>query len=274
MTTRGTDPSQIDGARPSSPAEAERDVERSRAELAQTLEALSRRLATRHLVEKGIDMVTDNLAGHDVLNRSLDMIRANPVPIALIGIGAAWLLAANSKIIPEERVDAARRRIVGAANDIGSRAGELAAALGDRIGLGGEAGSDQPLGHTGNPIVDQTGSRRMNGWLHQVVDITQGALHSARDSGETMLHRAGDAGDQLTASVERNPLLMGAIGVMIGALVGALLPLTRTETDLLGGSEVPRKAAEPSAARVHDVASRAGGAADALAREADKPSQL
>src|ERR1051325_4510474 len=86
-------------ATPTSPAEAERQAARTRAELADTLDALDEKLTnltTRHLVEKGFNMIRDSLNNSDGLNRSLDIVRANPVPIALIGLGTAWREAHQS----------------------------------------------------------------------------------------------------------------------------------------------------------------------------------
>jgi len=260
---------------PSPPADAEREIERVRAELALTLDALERKLAARHLVEKGFDMLRDNLNGNDALNRGLDVIRANPVPVALVGIGAAWLIAANTNLVdrlaPDERVAAARQKIAGLAGDIGARAGELAADITGRIGLG-RASSDQPLGHTGNPILDEAGGRS-DGWLHQMADMTQGALRSARDTGGAMLNRAGSVAgdsasritDQLADTFERNPLMVGAIGIMAGALLAALVPRTRAEDRLLRDDELQRKAGEVGERAVAQMCETAARTLDAAA---------
>src|SRR5260221_1431844 len=100
---------------PQSPAEVEEQIRRTRAELAQTLDALDRKLTARHLVEKGFDMFRDSVNTNETLHRSLDIIRANPVPVALIGLGTAWLIANSTgvaeRIAHDERVEAARRRV-------------------------------------------------------------------------------------------------------------------------------------------------------------------
>lgn len=255
------------------PAEAERQAARTRAELALTLDALEHKLAARQLVEKGFDMFNQNVGFDRLGQQSLEIIRANPIPVALIGLGAAWLIAANT--VPPEHLAAARRRMGGMASDLGNRASEMASTVGDKIGLSGE----QPLGHTGNPIVDDTADRRREGWLHQMTDATQGALRSARDTGGAMLgDSANRAADQLVAAFERNPLVVGTIGVMAGALLAALLPMSRTESRLLADAELQRKASEvggEAIARVRGVAAQTlHQAAAAVSGEADKPSQF
>lgn len=261
--------------RMTSPAEAEQEIARTRGEIALTLAALRRKLAVRQIVEEGFDMIISNSTGREALNRGLETVRANPVPVALIGIGVAWLIAANS--IPDERIAQARDKITGMAGDtrdkiagmagdIGARAGELASGVTDRLGWRGNGASDssRPLGQTGYSMVD-SGGAGTSGWLHQMADRTQGALRSARDSGGAMLDRAGMAAgdgasrlaDQVSEIYRRNPLMIGAIGVMAGALLAALLPMSRAEGRLLRDGELQRRAeqaGEEAMARVREAA--------------------
>jgi hypothetical protein len=269
-------------------AEIEREIDHTRRELALTLAALERKLAARYLVEKGFDMFKDTLGNDYGLNRSLEIVRANPVPIALIGIGAAWLLASNSgvvdRIAQDRRVEAARRRVTGLTSDVGNRAGELASTMAERVGIAGN-GADRPLGYTGNPMVDEAGGQATSaGWVHQMSDIAQDAIRSARDSGGAMLDRTQDQAsriaDQVTDAFERHPLLIGAIGVMAGAMIAALLPATRVEDEWFGGArdELWQRAeavGQEAVSRVRDTAVRAAdaaadAAADTVKNEADK----
>ena len=277
-------------------AEIERDIDRTRVELALTLDALERRLQPRRLVEKGFDMLRDSLGGNDALNRGLDVIRANPVPVALIGIGTAWLIASNTNVVDrlaqDERVAAARRRVGELASDIGNRAGELASDVAGRVGIGGTVSSaEQPLGRTGNMMVDETGRATSDGWVHQVADMAQGAIRSARESSEAMLSRAGTyagdgagrVADQIGDSFQRHPLLIGGIGMMAGALLAALLPITRAENEWFGDTRdallhKAQEAGEQALSQVREAATRAVDAAtdaatETVRSELDKSSQ-
>jgi ElaB/YqjD/DUF883 family membrane-anchored ribosome-binding protein len=271
----------------------EREIARTRGELTLTLAALERKLAARYLIDEGLNMFKDTLGEDYGLHRGLEIVRNNPVPIALIGIGAAWLLASNTsavdRIARDERVQTARRRVTDLASDIGNRAGEMATSAAQRIGIAGNGagnGADRPLGHTGNPMIDQPGAgMSSDGWVHEVSDRAQSMLQSARDSSGAMLDRAtesaGRIADQMTDTFERHPLLIGAIGLMAGALIAALLPPSRTEDELFGPTrdELWNKAEEAgqeTVSRVRDVALRAAdAAADAAAEtiktETDKP---
>jgi uncharacterized protein DUF3618 len=287
----------LSGRLPSAAEEAEREIGRTRADLAQTLAALERKLAARYLVKKGINMFNESFPGNQGLNRTLETIRANPVPVVLIGLGATWLIASNTgvaeRIAQDERIEAARRRVADVASSIGTRAGEIGSGIAGRIGLGGEAAraGEAALGQTGNPIIDQPDQTGSDGWVHQVSGMAQEAWRSARDSGGAMLNRAGSyAGDgagriadQLTDAFGRHPLLLGAMAAMAGALVAALVPRTRIEDEWFGtardeawhkarevGQEAVsrvRQAAEEAAVRVVDAA------ADSVKSELDKPLQ-
>ena len=82
-------------------------------------------------------------------------------------------------------------------------------------------------------MIDQSGSGMGSGWMHQVTDRAQGVVRSARDSGGAVLDRAGESAgrvaDQVGDMFERHPLLIGAIGMLAGGLLAALLPSSRVE---------------------------------------------
>ena len=269
--------------------EMERKIARTRGELSLTLAALERKLAARYLIDEGLNMFKDTLGEDYGLHRGLEIVRTNPIPVALIGIGTAWLIANNTnavdRITRDERIQAARRRVTDMASDLGNRAGEMATSAAQRIGIVGN-GADRPLGHTGNPMIDQPGGGiSSEGWVHQVSDRAQGMIQSARDSSGAMLDRASESAgriaDQVADTFERHPLLVGAIGLMAGALIAALLPPTRVEDEWFGPTRdelwnQAEEAGQETASRVRDVAMRAAdAAADAAAEtiktETDKP---
>lgn len=280
-----------------SPTEIEREIDRTRVELALTFDALERRLGARHLVEKGFDMLKETLGNNDAWNRSLEVIRANPVPVALIGFGAAWLVANQTNVVDrvahDERVEAARRKVADVAGTVGARAGELASGVAGRVGIGGSgAAGDQLLGHTGNTMVDNAGRAGSDGWVHQAADMAQGALRSARDSGEAMLSRAGlyandgasRIADQVGDTFQRHPLVIGAVGIMAGALFAAMLPATRVEDEWFGDTRdalwhKAQEAGEQAFSQVREAATRAVDAAtdaagETVKGELDKSSQV
>ena len=173
-------------------------------------------------------MIKDSLKGSGLG----EAIQANSVPLALIGIGVAWLVASNTgladRVVNDERVQAARRRI-----------GELA---GD-IGIGGssaEGSRGQILGPDGEPLT-RTDAGSGDGWVHQAAGAARGAISTVRDAGSAVLDRAGAAtdlasraGSQVTEKLSTDPWLIGVAGLVAGALFAAILPPTRIEQDYIG----------------------------------------
>ena len=176
---------------------------------------------------KGLEMFTDSRKDSGLG----ETIQANSVPLALIGVGIAWLVASNTgladRVANDERVQAARRRI-----------GELAGDI--RIGGTSEGASGQVLGPDGEPLT-RSDSTRGNGWVHQAAGAARGAITSVRDASNAVLDRAGAATDlaskassQVTEKLSTDPWLIGVAGLVAGALLAAVLPPTRIEQDYIG----------------------------------------
>ena len=70
-----------------------------------------------------------------------EVMQANRVPLTLIGIGVAWLVASNTgladRVVNDERVQAARRRIGEFAGDIGIGGSSSGASGGQILGPDG-----------------------------------------------------------------------------------------------------------------------------------------
>ena len=161
-----------------------------------------------------------------------EVIQANKVPLTLIGIGVAWLVASNTgladRVANDERVQAARRRI-------GEFAGDIGIGGGSSDGAGG-----QILGPDGERLA-RSDSSRGDGWVHQAAGAARGAISTVRDAGSAVLDRAGAATDlasrastQVTEKLSTDPWLIGVAGLVAGALLAAILPPTRIEQDYIG----------------------------------------
>lgn len=248
-----------------SPAALEQEIGQTRTELTLTINALEEKLAPRFLVEKGFDMVNDSIGGTDGMNRGLAVLRANPVPFALIALGAAWLIARNTgladRIGQDERLRAARRRAGEMASDLGTRAGDMAGQIGSRAG-GYASDMARRVGLSGDGS-DAAGVQ--GGWMHQATDRTEEAIRSARDSGNAVLDKVNDA-------IERNPLIVGGLGVVAGAVLAMLLPASRTENEWLRGLRdafwrQAEQAGQEAASAVRKIAMNAADAAADTAAE-------
>jgi hypothetical protein len=205
-------------------------------------------------------MLTSSLKG----GGAGEVIQANRVPLTLIGIGIAWLVASNTgladRVVNDERVRAARRRIEEFAGDVG-------------IGGGSSEGSGgRVLGPDGEPLT-RTDSGQGDGWVHQAAGAARGAISTVRDAGSAVLDRAGAAtdlasraGSQVTEKLSTDPWLIGVAGLVAGAILAAILPPTRIEQDYIGEArdELWNKANELG----HEAAERVRELADSTTRTA------
>ncbi|HMD64462.1 MAG TPA: hypothetical protein VKF83_10885 [Stellaceae bacterium] len=212
-----------------------------------------------------------------------EVAQANRIPLALIGIGVAWLVAANTglteRVARDARVQTARRRI-------GEIAGE--------IGIGGSSAPEKNngragpiLGPDGEPLTRGGDAAHGDGWVHQAAGAARGAISSVRDAGSAVLDRAskyteyageyaggyaGDAGDlakragkQIAEKLQHDPWLIGVVGLVAGALLAAMLPPTRIEQDYIGEArdELWNQAQELG----HEAAERIRELADSATRD-------
>jgi hypothetical protein len=221
-----------------SAAEVEDEIRRTRAELALTLDALAYRLTPHHLLGKGIDMITDSLSRNGIVGiDAAEAVRANRLPLALIGAGVVWLLVRN----------------------LGTPDGTArgAAASGESSAGGSEAWVHQAAGAARGALrsVRDTGGEMLERVGHYAEYADQ-AKEQVRSVGASV-----------RSTFERNPLLIGVAGVVAGAALALLLPATKREQEWLGKTreELWNKAEEighETAERVRDFAARKDQAAD------------
>ncbi len=252
--------------------------------------------ATREKLSTHIAELQDRLSPGQVLDEAMtyfrgkqgaefgrslmENVRANPLPVAVSGIGLAWLMASSprggttapanaprgtSRVqvyhgSPDFGLDshaAMTARIRGAEQGIMHEAGEpghvhaarLDVARGEAIGVVREANdtqasysqrirdtldaAQQAAGRGAHDLRDQVG-----GMASFVGTSMQGAAHSVGDAAQRSRNgvaQGGHAAGSIAATLAGSPVLLGALGLAAGALLGALLPQSDQEEDALGG---------------------------------------
>jgi hypothetical protein len=78
-----------------SPEEIEREIATERSELQRTIDDLQERLSFDGIMRSVTDSVSDNAS--DIGRTISDTVQRNPVPIALVGAGLAWLAVSNAR---------------------------------------------------------------------------------------------------------------------------------------------------------------------------------
>ncbi len=79
-----------------SSSQIEREVEASRANLEETVEALKDKMSVGQIVDEAARYL-GNSGGADILAKLGEQARANPLPLALVGIGLAWLMSGRGQ---------------------------------------------------------------------------------------------------------------------------------------------------------------------------------
>lgn len=168
--------------------------------------------------------------------------RENPLAAGLIGAGIAWML------------------------------------LGPKLPIGLVRGVSRAPG----TFVDAAGSgaRRVMSAASSMGDtLSNTVTNSAQAMGDTLESTSRDVGTKVTAAgqsiqetlpkfVEEQPLVVGAIGLALGAVIASAFPATRLETDLVGDASATAK--QKLSALSDSAADAAKRAMSAAAAEADR----
>jgi hypothetical protein len=282
---------------PDTLAAIERENALTRARLAETLDAIEDRLSPGYLMEQAMAYLREEASelGAEVGA----FVRRNPLPLAVLGVGLGWLAVTLLRGGRERGdlidYDAGPEGIYGPGYDeevepgdhsdsFGAAARRAERAAGARIGRAREdiAGQTAKVG-------DRFG-RYARDARHRLDDIAEDTRDFADDARDRLSHfasdtmdRAGHIGDYARSGAERlqhevvraadeRPMLLGAIGLGIGAAIALCLPSTRIESRMVGARRdaLLDELREAGRERLHGAAEavrHAGDAAQARAEE-------
>lgn len=200
-------------------------------------EDMRERGSTGETIDSVMDFARDNgSAIADAIGRT---VRENPIPIAMIGAGIAWL--AFSARGGRDYDDDTGYEYYGLRSEREGRTGRLR----QRAAEAGEELRER-ASHLGERVGERAGELR----------------HKARDQAR----RARRSGGRF---VKEHPLLIGAAGLMFGAALASALPRTAREDSVFGErAERARQAAKEAALREGRKVQDAAKAAVEKAREA------
>lgn len=246
-------------------AELEREAEAARARLSETADQLKARMSPGQLMDEVLNQFRDG-DGNQLLANLRTQARDNPMALALVGSGLAWLMMGSGPSAPRApgasagttaylrqapsgsaqsgRTGDAGGAIASAGDAAGKAWDDTSSAAGRVAETARSAGSDAL-----DSVRDAAGSLRAAGSdaldsLRQRAALAGEAMHDARAAGEDRLaglgHGAADLGHQARRTfadvLDREPLVIGAIGLAVGAAIGALLPASDLERQHLGST--------------------------------------
>jgi Protein of unknown function (DUF3618) len=277
----GTDP----GSR--SAAEIEREVQQSRAEVEQTLDAIQARLSPGQLLDQAVGYFRDGRGGEFARNLG-DSIIQNPLPLTLVGVGLAWMMLAGQRsprngghrdpAYWDDEPDTFEDHYTGLADEsmaymhtgadlpAGEGYGDDRGGYGDSMKEAGRTAKDK-MGELGDQARD-AGARARERVEHAGARVAERA-HEARARARYHGRRAQQS---VVRSFQEQPLVLGAIGVAIGAAIGAALPPSEAEDRLMGEArdDALRRATKAGRAQAEKARAAAGAVVAAARDEAGK----
>ncbi|WP_374473105.1 DUF3618 domain-containing protein [Phenylobacterium sp.] len=227
-----------------SAADVEREVEASRVELERTVEALKEKMTPGEIFREASGAM--GASGNRMMMKVVEQAKDNPVPVALIGLGLAWLAVSQSK----------KSSSYGGAYAAGYGIDRPATSGGDYYGDASRGpGLKEKVSDRAHAVADKasglvsSAKERVHGAASGAREGTRSAFMGARDTTRSAMdgvsqraaqvrERAGEVGQrvkqQATDAFESEPLLLGALGLVVGVAIGAALPASAAEQRYLG----------------------------------------
>jgi hypothetical protein len=222
-----------------------------------------------------------------VVDRVNAAIRDNPLAAGLIGAGVAWMLMGGAK-----GFGVMTSAVTGAAGVAGSAAATAGGALASGLTKAGSAtvaGLKNAASTVTGAAADVAGS--VASLVPNIEPDTDKTLEAVADTGAAVGNRINSVADagreygaaiqsRLSESLNKQPLLLGAIGLAIGAGLASTFASTAIESELMGEKGAAAREALLSlkadvtdrakqiASEVQDEAGQQGLTADAVKRAA------
>lgn len=232
--------------------EIEGEIEHTRSEMRETLDAIQRRLTPGQMMD---EVMTYFRQGPGAFASNLGRtVRDNPIPVALVGAGLAWLAMSGSRHRlsrdGQDAEDEAQYYYASAGGgDYAAAAGAEQAAYASTGGTyhpgpaasgsayrptGGETGEYGPGTSYGYSSSSYEAYEEEEGRQGRIGRMTGGARERMSRIGGMAREQGQRARSGFTEMVDEQPLLMAAAAFVLGAALGALMPTTQREDRLIG----------------------------------------
>jgi hypothetical protein len=202
------------------PADLERQASEIRADMDRTLDALERKFSPEQLLDRSLGYLRDH--GSELTQTLGATMRNNPIPIVLTLAGITWLVASgyNSRQPPGQDLSSRFAR-----SGVGQRLQQRTSAARERMHSTADAARQRVASAT-----DSTKQRLTSGRSAASGRIS-GTISSAR---ETARLRAQEVQNRVYTMMDEQPLVLGALAVAVGAIIGTAIPSTQYENRILG----------------------------------------
>ncbi|MEX0652806.1 MAG: DUF3618 domain-containing protein [Phycisphaeraceae bacterium] len=230
------------------------DINLTRARLDQTIDTLQLRLTPRYMAQQTMDKIKhrSTRAG----NRFTRLVRENPMPAMVSGLGLAWLIGAGMRSRKSSQPRGGRQPATPYDTEVRARQNLYEAGMesqgsaypppeqyayeSEHPSEGRSEGMTQKASEYGEQAREKASE-----YGEQAKRYGQQAKQKAGEYGQQIREQAGEMGEHLRSGThqvsekasdlfERHPLSVG-LGIMAAGLaLGMLLPATRRENEMLG----------------------------------------
>lgn len=235
---------QIDAESRKDPERLEREIDQQRDTIGNIVSALENKLSPSEIVDRV--MRAGKGTGGEFARNLGNVVRANPMPTLLASAGLVWLYASRHDTAPVHEP---------ARSHGGSYSSAGATSASPVHGSGYEDSGDglrDKASHLREGISERASHLRegashlRENASHRISDAKERVGETAHHAADSVRHQADRAREGFSHLMEDNPLVVGAIALGIGALLGAALPVTHKEDELMGetGDKLRSKASE------------------------------
>lgn len=204
-----------------SPEQIEREIDAQRASIGNIVDKLESKFTPGQMIDQAWGMMQNN--GSTFISNLGTNVRNNPVPAVLTSIGLLWMMMSqNRPPVPQPVYRTGPNQ---------DRAGEWADGLAE-----GFDSAREGLHHTADSMKEGFQSLKSKaGHLGDNVGAAgENLSHAMHDAGDRLNRSTQVLGQQFNQVLREQPLVVAAVGIALGALIGAALPTTSTEKRYMG----------------------------------------
>jgi ElaB/YqjD/DUF883 family membrane-anchored ribosome-binding protein len=264
-----------------SPEQIETDIEQTRSQMAQTLDTIQKRFSPGQLLDQTLGYLDEKRINENLRRFGTNVssaVKENPIPVALLGAGLAWMALSGRTGAKGRRSVSGFMKPSHGMESLHSAHGEIERSGTHAMGGAKEEGAmGEKLEHAKGKVSETVGhvretiGEKASQVRHSVGEKASQVRHSVGDTMSSVREKAGEvshkAQDQAVRLghavqgqyehiVQEQPLVLGVLGVAIGAALGAAMPRTRMEDEMMGeaSDQLVREARETGREIMHEGA--------------------
>lgn len=212
------------GGSPRDPSALEQEASAIRADMDRTLDALERRFSPGQIMDRSLGYLREH--GPELTHKVGDTVKQNPVPVLMTAAGIAWLITSS---LGPKRQQSSYATASDQENQPDSEYSSGAESSSEDLSgkLHGRMAATRERVAATRERVRASAADKVSHARQAAADKASHAMESARARSQTVQRRVRSMADE-------QPLVLGALAVAIGALIGAALPSTQYEDEKLG----------------------------------------